>query len=323
MLNAGTLYHGGIMVNYQCPAACRHCLYACSPTRGDGYISREMMGEVCRLLRQGGIGSVHIGGGEPFLNFEGLLMAIRELKAAGITLDYIETNAAWVNDDKDTVKKLKALIAEDVSALCISVDPFHAEYIPYALPLRLAHICDETGMDYFLWKQQFLKTLSRLDPDNAHSRAEMEEILMPEYISNTAGLYGLHWGGRAVNIEEEYAPAIPAAQILNDDPCHTLLSTGHFHVDMDGFFIPPGCTGIRLPLAEAVDSIPDGKYPVFESLYHGGTAALIKLAKEHGFVPKQAYPSRCNLCFHTRRFLSSKGFAELDSRHYEESVKYY
>ena len=323
MLNTGRLYHGGVMVNYQCPAACRHCLYACSPTRGDGYISREKMGEVCRLLRKGGIGSVHIGGGEPFLNFDGLLMAIRELRAADISLDYIETNAAWVNDEKETLKKLEALIAEGVSALCISVDPFHAEYIPWALPLKLAHICDETGMGYFLWKQQFLKALSSLDPDKAHSRAEMEKALNPLYIKNTAAAYGLHLGGRAVNIEEEYAPPIPLAQLINGGPCRNLLSTDHFHVDMDGFFIPPGCTGLRLPLAEAAGGIPEGKYPVFESLYHGGLAALMKLAREQGFAPKSAYPSRCNLCFHARMFLSAKGFAELDPRHYEESLKFY
>ncbi|MDR1574861.1 MAG: hypothetical protein LBS37_02540 [Treponema sp.] len=58
------------MVNYRCTAACRHCLYACSPTRRAGYLSREVMREICRLLRKGGIGSVHIGGGEPFLDFE-------------------------------------------------------------------------------------------------------------------------------------------------------------------------------------------------------------------------------------------------------------
>jgi hypothetical protein len=89
-------------------------------------------------------------------------------------------------------------------------------------------------------------------------------------------------------------------------------------------FIPPGCTGIRIPLSEAVDGIPDGKYLAFEALYSGGVSVLLELAKRYGFSPGQeAYPSRCNLCFHLRHFLAQKDFLELDRKHYEEGLKYY
>ena len=87
------LIHGGIMVNYRCNAACRHCLYACSPSRRAGFVSHKKIEEICHLLKQGNIGSVHIGGGEPFLDFQGLIMVIKSLAKAGIRLDYIETNA--------------------------------------------------------------------------------------------------------------------------------------------------------------------------------------------------------------------------------------
>jgi hypothetical protein len=328
MLKAGHLYHGGIMVNYRCNAACRHCLYACSPTRGKGYVSGELMKEICAVLRRGGIGSVHIGGGEPFLDTGGLLMAVRSLKAAGIDLDYVETNAFWAAREQEAREILRALVAEGVGALCISLDPFHAEYVPYGLPLRLAKLCDETGMGYFLWKQQFLHSLSRLENSSAHSREELEEHLRPGYISDTARSYGIRLGGRAVNIEEEYSSSHSLGDLLAKDakkngPCRDLLSTGHFHVDQDGYFIPPGCTGLRIPLAEAVDGIPPGKYPVFEGLYEGGPSALLDFAGDRGFVPEKSYPSLCNLCFHIRAFLSEAGFAELDKNHYEESLKYY
>jgi hypothetical protein len=101
------------------------------------------------------------------------------------------------------------------------------------------------------------------------------------------------------------------------------LNTGHFHVDLEGWFIPPGCTGLRIPLTEAVDGIPPGKYPLFEALYEGGVTALFDLAARRGFVPEKTYPSRCNLCFRIRAFLAGKGFAELDGNHYDESLKYY
>jgi hypothetical protein len=350
MLTTGNLYHGGIMVNYRCNAACRHCLYACSPTRASGYISRETMAGICATLRRGNIGSVHIGGGEPFLDFQGLVTAIAELKQAGIDLDYVETNAFWVQDTSRSLEYVRTLKDLGAGALCISLDPYHTEYVPYGLPLTLAQLCNTAGLDYFLWKQQFLRPLLGLESTSVHSREELEKHLRPDYISATARDYGLRIGGRAVNIEEEYGPSWPLEKILHKaPPCPDLLSTGHFHVDLEGWFIPPGCTGLRLPLAEAVDGIPPGKYPLFEALYEGGVAALLDLAAEWGFVPEQSYPSRCNLCFHIRAFLSGlspsaktpsakdpsaqkplgkdlaegKGFAELDKNHYEESLKYY
>jgi hypothetical protein len=284
------------------------------------------MEEICAVLRRGGVGSVHIGGGEPFLDAGGLLTVVRCLRAAGISLDYVETNAFWAAGEQEARGTLRALAAEGVNALCVSLDPFHAEHVPYGLPLKLAKLCDETGMGYFLWKQQFLRPLSGLAPSSAHSREELEKGLRPGYINDTARSYGIRLGGRAVNIEEEYGPSHSLADLLKkgkNSPCGDLLSTGHFHVDQDGYFIPPGCTGLRLPLAEAVDGVPAGKYPVFETLYEGGPAALLDFAGDRGFVPEKNYPSLCNLCFHIRAFLSGEGFAELDQNHYEESLKYY
>jgi hypothetical protein len=324
MLKIDSLYHGGIMVNYRCTAACRHCLYACSPTRRGEYLDAEKARELCGLLIKGHIGSVHIGGGEPFLDFEGLLAVIRELRRAGIFLDYIETNAFWASGDlaRDKIKTLKN---EGLEALCISVDPFHAEYVPWGLPLLLARLCDEQGLGYFLWKQEFVPGLSGVNKLKTHDRAEMEKSLGKNYIYDTAAAYGVRLGGRALNIEEEYTPRKPAAELLSSRPCRSLLSSGHFHVDPDACFIPPGCTGLRLSLAEILNGIPAGKHPVFEALFENGTTGLLEFARRRGFVPdKRGYPSACNLCFHLRRFLAqSGGYDELDLEHYEESLKFY
>ena len=330
MLSTGSLNHGGIMVNYRCSAACRHCLYSCSPTRGsDGYVDEAGAQEICRLLVKGACPSVHIGGGEPFLNFEGLLMMVRKLRQARIRLEYIETNAFWAADSQnqnDASVKIKHLLAEGANCLCISIDPFHAEYVPYSAPLTLAKLCEKNGMNFFLWRQEFLGVLSQLDSQKAHSRPAMEKSLSRDYIRSTAALYGVEFGGRAVNIERESTALFPIENFLAENsPCRKLLHTGHFHVDMNCCFIPPRCTGILIPLSEALEGIPAGKYPAFEALYSGGVCALEALARQHGFSAEPAgYPSKCNLCFHLRHFLAEKDFfPELDRNHYEEALKYY
>ena len=320
------LYHGGVMLNYRCTAACRHCLYACSPGLGEGCMSRDMAREVSALLAKGRIGSVHIGGGEPFLEFDGLLALTGELRDADIQLDYVETNAFWA-DSPSARERIRALRDGGVPALCISLDPFHAEYVPWDSPLRLARLCDEAGMDYFVWKKEFIPALSKLEKGKIHSRAAMEAVISPGYIAETAAAYGIRLGGRAVTIDEAYTAKKSVDDLMADAaggrPCGDLLSSGHFHVDMAGYFLPPLCTGLRLPLAELLEGVMPGKYPVYETLCEKGPAALFDFARFHGFGPeKSGYTSVCNFCFYIRRFLSGKGFMELDREHYEEALKY-
>jgi len=94
---------------------------------------------------------------------------------------------------------------------------------------------------------------------------------------------------------------------------------------MYGRFIPPGCTGIAIPLKEGIRGIPAGKYPAFEALLEGGVAALLEYAIGRGFVPNRSdYVSGCVMCFHVRRWLSQQGGCpELDEEHYKESLLYY
>jgi len=319
------LRHGGIMANYKCTAACRHCLYACSPERSDGYISKVTAEEVCALLREGGCRSVHIGGGEPFLDFDGLIELVQTASHAGIAVEYVETNSSWATDECLIEQRLQALLRVGADTLCISLDPFHAEYIPVKQPLYLAEICKRVGFGCFLWQGRYLSELSRVGHSRTHDRAELERLISPDYVLETAQSYGLHFGGRAINIEEEYAERKPADSVADSRPCRRLLSADHFHVDLNGMFIPPGCTGIAIPLQEAVRGIPDGKYPAFEALVFGGSAEILKYSQAQGFAENpHGYTSGCALCFHIRHWLSENDACpELVSEHYSESLKYY
>ena len=313
------------MANYKCTAACRHCLYACSPERGGGYISKASAEDISGLLREGGCRSVHIGGGEPFLQFDGLVELVKTVTNAGIAVEYIETNAFWANDEHQVERQLRALLQAGADTLCISLDPFHTEYVPVRMPLYLARICRRVNFGFFLWQEKYLSALSRLDFGKTHNRAELERLLSPDYVMETSRSYGLHLGGRAINIEAEYSVRIPVDEIANSRPCNRLLSSDHFHVDLNGRFIPPGCTGISIPLEDAVRGIPDGKYPAFDALLSSGTAGLLRYAKTRGFAENShGYTSGCAMCFHIRRWLREHDEClELDPEHYSESLKYY
>jgi hypothetical protein len=262
------------------------------------------------------------------LIFEGLLTAVRELLLGGVNVDYIETNAFWAHED-GAIDRLRALMSAGVETLCISIDPYHAEYVPYGYPLRLAQLCDKAGMGHFLWRQELLPLLSALSPEQTYDHVTLKQKIGADYVLKTARAYGIHFGGRAINIEEDFVERKDPQSLIDRKPCRNLLSGNHFHVDMECFYIPPGCTGLRLPLAEVVNGIPEGNYPVFEALYHRGLAGLLDLAHDAGFVEDDArktslqnagYTSKCAMCFHVRRHLAVQGFAGLDLNHYEEAL---
>ena len=312
------------MANYQCNAACRHCLYASSPKREGSYIDVETTKQLCGLLREGGCRSIHIGGGEPFLQYESLIKMLETIRHEGIRVEYLETNGFWATDEKRVSDRLQELQSVGVDTLCTSVDPFHAEYIPVGRPLQLAETCRRSGYKYFLWQERFLMQLSTLPLNRAHNRMELEKLISPNYLKETLSRYGLSVGGRAINMESEFASPKPLESLLKEKPCRNLMTTDHFHVDNQLRFIPPGCTGIVIPLEEILRGIPDEKYPVFEALLTGGITKLLKYAEKKGFRASEGYPSTCVLCFRIRHWLAENAPSpDLDAEHYKAALQFY
>lgn len=101
------LFSGGVITNYYCSSACKHCLYNSSPSWKKEYMTEEMADKVFKTLKNFGVFSVHIGGGEPFLNFEGLKKVVEKANENGVYIEYIETNASWVENEKRQSKSLK------------------------------------------------------------------------------------------------------------------------------------------------------------------------------------------------------------------------
>ena len=228
-----------------------------------------------------------------------------------------------MDDDTSTKKRLGELLDAGADTFCISVDPFHAEYVPLGKPLRLAKICAEYGFNFFIWQERFLPVMQNLDTEVPHSRSALESIIGSNYVYDIARAYGLRMGGRAINIEQEY---LPLKQInLLKPPCSELLSGNHFHVDMYNRFIPQGCTGIAIELKEAVFGLPPGKYPALEALLYRGIGGLYDYAVAMNYVPnEEGYTSACAMCFQIRRWLSGLDCCpELDKEHYAESLRYY
>ncbi len=258
------------------------------------------------------------------MSFDGLVDLIEELAKRRVRVEYVETNAYWAKDDEKAVRYINELLSAGVDTLCISIDPFHAEYVAPELPLRLSELCSRNGMGSFLWQQQFARLLMPLDMTKRHSRSELEAALSPDYIKRVAEHYGITYGGRAINIEQEYEQKQPLSKVLSSAPCKRLLATNHYHLDMHAKFVPPGCTGIAIPLEELLDGVPTGVYRVVDTLMSDGVEGLYHLAVSKGVEVEKEYTSGCALCIDLRAKLSALGeFPELYAEHYTASAEYY
>ena len=295
----------GVITNYNCTAECRHCMFASSPDCKKDYITREMSEKVAELLHRAGAYSVHIGGGEPFMNFDGLCGLISALRRHGIYIDYIETNGYWAKDEDFARRRLEVLKRLGVETIMVSVDPYHIEYVPLERPLRLISLLREYGFDYFVWQQKFLQRLLQLDISKTHTKDELKALLGDDYLTETAREYGLGINGRALMFADCLYEKKPYEHFVTEEKCPSLTKPNHCHIDLYGKAIPSRCTGICADVADYLTTdVDNDRYPVLSRLISGGTKELFEYARSCGFMPsEEGYATRCAFCFDMRQYL--------------------
>ena len=71
------------------------------------YIDSETSKINIKKIKSFGCNSIHIGGGEPFLNIEGLFKFAEIAIKEKMNIDYVETNASWYKDEASAINILK------------------------------------------------------------------------------------------------------------------------------------------------------------------------------------------------------------------------
>jgi hypothetical protein len=307
------LSSGGLITNYHCSAACKHCLYKSSPKRDKSYMDSDMLRRLLKKAVNLGCRSIHIGGGEPFLNLNGLYRVLEIMQEEGVSLDYLETNASWFKDSASCQAVMGELKERGCSTVMVSVCPFHNEFIPLVKMEGVIEACQETNMGLFLWQEQYYRHLSALDKNKTHSFEELEEIWGRNYFLKAGKRFGLTMNGRALVSYRPYLPSKRAAEIIKENPqgCEELERTSHFHLDLDGNFIPPGCVGITVAHEDLGEELNPENYPHFLALRNSGVGELFDLVKNKGFKEKESgYASKCDLCEDMRRYLLDQGLSQ-------------
>jgi hypothetical protein len=316
------LRSGGLIVTYQCTSRCRHCLYASSPRREARYIDAAGAASAFAAVRRHGCDSLHVGGGEPFMDPPGLLAVARAARDHGIRIEYVETNSSWFRDASSAARLLEELLDAGISTLLVSISPFHTEYVPFARVRGVMEACRSVGVAIFPWVEEFIPDLEALDESATHTIEEHGGI---GYLRSLPSRYWINLSGRAVLTYREALPRTPLARLPRaGSGCSELTGTSHFHVDLHGAYVPGLCSGLSVALGDLSAPLDPKQYPLITRLALEGPAALLEWARaEHGFEPQESYLNKCDLCLDIRRFLArshGNAFPELSPAGFYEQL---
>ncbi len=305
-LTINRLRSGGVITNLYCSAACKHCLYASSPKWDKGYIDASMASKVITKIKELGCHSVHIGGGEPLLNIDGMLQFLQIANQQNLMVEYIETNSSWYKNAAQAVAILDQLRELRVDTLLISMSPFHNEYVPFYKVKGLIAACERSGMAVFPWIRDFFGDINSFDDKQTHSLTAYCAKFGTDYVQKIPGRFPLNLRGRALLTYKDFHAQIPIEQVLEDNStgCSGLANTSHFHIDLFGNYIPGLCSGLSISVDDLGKALDDQEYLFLHTLYNRGVPGLLEIAQEqYAFVPDAQYVSKCHLCFEIRSHL--------------------
>jgi organic radical activating enzyme len=317
---------GGLITNYYCTSKCGHCLYGCSSAWDRQYIDAETTEKNILKIKSLGCRSIHIGGGEPFLNLDGLTTVVETVCALGVHIEYVETNSSWYKDKDSACEVLSLLKERGLSTLLISMSPFHNEHIPFYKVKGVIEACRVVNMKIFPWIKDFYADIDAFDDKYKHPMEEYTSRYGPEYLRKLPSRYWIHFGGRALKTFSTVLEMRPCHEILssNQGGCVELLNASHFHFDLFSNYIPGLCSGLSIHRDDLGHEVSPEKYPLLHTLFFSGITGLFDLISgRHGFKPSERYLSKCHLCLDLRRHLVlDRGLAhpELEPQSFYENV---
>jgi len=295
----------------------------------DGRQVRDIVSVLAGLRFPPGI---HLAGGEAFLVPELLEEGTTAVRDAGLEMDFIETNAAWVRDEESAVRRLHTLRRAGCPRLLVSSTPFHAETIPpWRVDVAMVAARRVFGPGgALLYTPEFHRQLTVIDRDaTIPFETYLQHVGMGLASQTMFQQFPMTLAGRAATGLDPVVPRVPAHQLHRRSCAAQLLGSAQAHIDPDGSHLPGYCTGIVLGTIDEIpqlvtDGLPVAGHPIVGLLCEQGIDGLLEMATtDHGFVPDEAgYSGPCHLCQAIRGHLLARGVgvSELGPRGFYEDL---
>jgi hypothetical protein len=317
------LVSGGVILSYHCTNRCRHCKYCCAPSWPNEWMTLEQAERIFTLLAgEPQLSGVHLAGGEAFLKPRLLTEVVRLAGKCRVPIDYVETNGFWARSERHARDLLQSLRAAGLHCLLISVSPFHTEFIPLEVTLRAIRLTEEIfgPGGAFVWQSHWIEILSRFPTDRTLPFDQLLAGIPRQQWPSLPAAYSLSPGGRVPWGLPQLYQHHTAAHYAGCRCQAPLLGTMHFHLDLEGNYMPQGCSGFTTADLEDLHAPADyARRPFLQHVYSGCLGDLLAWAQDtHGFQPDPiGYISSCHLCTAIRYHLFKQGdFPELRPRRF-------
>lgn len=295
---------GGLIISYKCNSGCIHCLYNCG-NEWNEWIDVKDAERYLKLLKSTGtFRSLHITGGEPFMNFNLLCEIARICKKTGIPT-FVETNCFWAVDDEKTERKLKEIKKSGIESILISCSPFYLEKIPFENFKRCLRISED------VFGKENVMVYTREGCDWIESIGIKGKISFHDFIKKVPHERFIKFlknyivpKGKCLYTLENFFYKYPAEKFLKQNCIADFLNPYHIHVDLYGNYITSFCGGISIGKIEEVlrDGIDFDRKIILKMLSRN-IGEFLQWAEKLGYKRKDGYINKCHICLDIRRYL--------------------
>jgi MoaA/NifB/PqqE/SkfB family radical SAM enzyme len=294
-------------------------MYACSPKWAADWIPIKDLEKILTLFsndispspfgpdRVGLNYGLHFTGGEPFLNFDLLLEAVKIANDLNIPSTFVETNSFWCVSEETAKDRMLALKNSGLKGILISVNPFILENVSFKRTENAIRVGSEIfGKNMMVYQDNFYTQFKGI---SVEEKMSFEEYLQKVGIESLSYIELIPMG-RAVYKFANLYRKFPAEKFFKESCIESLTRNWHVHIDNYCNYIAGYCGGISLGDAIGAKSIFNGidfeEYPILGML----ATNLRKLydfgVKEFGYKEiKDGYISKCHLCLDIRRHIVS------------------
>ncbi|MFC1765774.1 radical SAM protein [Planctomycetota bacterium] len=294
--------YAGLMLTYQCNAACEFCYYHCSPDKA-GLMPVDLALDAWVGLKRivGDKAKIHFTGGEPFLYWDHLVEILSAAQARQLgSVDMVETNGYWALSENLIIERLERLNRLGVQRLKISCDPFHQAFVDITAVRRLVHVTEQQ------WGEE--RTLVRWrDYLHAPPLPTSDAERQAAYLASQN--YACRYAGRAAEGLAREQAHMSRESFQEKNCLQSFLGAKGVHIDPYGNIFSGTCSGIivgnvtKEPLDQMWCRFDPIQAPVICTLTLDGPIALLDEAIQRGYKSLSAFAHRCHLCTDVRTFL--------------------
>lgn len=310
-------YSGGIILSYQCNLTCLHCLYNCRGNWKD-WIGVEKFEEYLKTLKNiSSFISLHLTGGEPFINFPLLLESVKICKNYEIPF-FVETNCYWAKNEEATKEKLNKLKENGLNSIMLSYSIFYV----YKVPIENFENAMKKSFEIFgkenvtFYTMNAYKIVKEVGITGTMNFEKCVKIIGEKKFLNFLRDYIVPKGKCLYTLENWFFKFSPE-KFKGANCIAEFLNPYHIHIDLYENYIPSFCSGITLGnykdvLENGINTNDKILRFLMTDIYE-----LLLWSESYGYKRKDGYINKCHLCLDIRKFLIENKF-KFDSLKPEE-----